>query len=42
MVAPLTVRTEAVVRAAVVAIVSMVLVALPFGVNVAGLKEQLD
>jgi hypothetical protein len=41
MVWTFTVPAEAVVRA-VVAMVSVVLVALPFGVNVAGLKEQLE
>lgn len=41
MVWTFTVCAEAVVRA-VVAIVSVVLVALPLGVNVGGLKEQLE
>ena len=41
MVWTFTVRAEAVV-CAVVAIVSVVLAALPLGVSVAGLKEQLD
>lgn len=41
MVGPFTVRVEAVLGA-VVAIVSEVLVALPLGVNVGGLKEQLE
>src|SRR5581483_3672661 len=41
MVVAFTVRAEAVVRA-VVAIVSVVLAALPLGVSVGGLKEQLD